>query len=771
MVVHKDFTKVITNQRVSIAQKEKPEWYIENADSIISYVVSNNDKSKTKKFLDAANGIIDEDTYKYVIKNYESILGSKGILYGEMRDVDFLTPIKERYMGEFINMFYNYQVCNNDPSIVLKRNKEKAKIIMDWINQSIINELNNKDFPTNNPSQELPDIEKLIDDKLNDWMDDVVIRGQNRLELINTITEAKRVYQEAYYYWWTCEETYTYREIHNDDVSLQCISPLEYYRLDSGNRYVEDDDAGVRIYKMTIPQIIDRFRDELKDSEIKALEGIMTSASDGYISGVEFIKNLSDFAERKKSFGTTHSDIEAEYKSCNGSLDIYHYVWKTQIKIGILHHFNAINEITESIVDETYKFDKTKGDISIEHEWINQSWGGFRIGGKHSGIYIKPKPIDVQRENINNVSKCKLPYNGIVGLISDNHRNPIPYRILPYLTLYRIYTLQQERSIAKYKSWIIFPESLTSDSTKMTTEERIAAAVKDGTYFIDDADISQNAVNSIRQVSTDALLNYIKLLDDLKRQLKEDAWELANMNNARFGNTKDYGGKAVNEYNFSQALTGSVWSLECFNSFRERDYLANLDYSKVAWIDGKQGSYINPNTNEVEIVDIDGTSDFSDNIGINIRNNNDVQNVLKQMQDIAFAASQNGDFDLAMNAIQSKNIKQISKNIKDAVEAKRQFELQVQKVQEEARAQTEHIISEREIGKQQYESEQNQLDRDNEVVITQMKIESEERIVEAKLKIDVNGNGYLDKDELAARDGGYTKSDIELVKMKKALKE
>lgn len=69
-------------------------------------------------------------------------------MYGEIRDVDFLTPIKERYMGEFINMFSNYQVFNNDPSVTLARNKVLADKVMAYCNQEIINRLNEAGFNT-----------------------------------------------------------------------------------------------------------------------------------------------------------------------------------------------------------------------------------------------------------------------------------------------------------------------------------------------------------------------------------------------------------------------------------------------------------------------------------------------------------------------------------------------------------------------------------------------------------------------------------------------
>lgn len=404
---------------------------------------------------------------------------------------------------------------------------------------------------------------------------------------------------------------------------------------------------------MTIPQIIDRFRDELTDAEMNYLKDIYTvspkyDAPDGIVQ----IFNKTDFAERKAILHTNAEALRSEARLYGKEIDIYHYVWKTEIKQGILKHRDLLGNVVESVVDEDYEFDASAGDIEIEWEWINQVWEGWRIGGCHSGIYIKPRPIEVQRERFNNYSDCKLPYNGIVGLHKDNLRNPIPFRVLPYLALYRIYTLQQERAVAKFKSWLLFPESILADSSDMTTEERLAVANKDSFLPFDDSDAQPNALQSIREVATSAITNYIQMLDNLKQGLKAEAWEAANMNNARFGDAKDYAGKAVNESNYSQAMTGSVWSLECFNLFRERDYVANIDYSKFAWIDGKRGSYVDPTTNKVVVVDIDGSSDFSGNIGIYIRNNADVQNKLNMMKELAFSAGQNDQLEVAIEAIE-----------------------------------------------------------------------------------------------------------------------
>lgn len=760
----------LPDQRVSDKVKQQAKWYIQNADYWISLALGQNDKTITQKFLDAANGLVDKSTYEYVLKNYVDKLGDSAKLYGEIRDVDFLTPIKERYMGEFINMFANYQVFNNDPSATLERNQYLAKRVMEYCNQQIINELNKNGFPTNQESIPQGKIEDVINEVLDNWIDDITITTQKRLELINSVVEAKDKYQQAYFYWWACEEVYTYREVYKDDVYLQVVSPLEYYRVDSGNRYVEDDDAGLRVYTMTIPQIIDRFRDEITDKEIQYLKTIYRSASP-YDSDerISFIKSLEDFAERKSVLSTTDEFLKQESNHWQQAVKIYHYVWKTEVKQGILTHIDQMGNIVETIVDPTYEFDAAFGDISLEWEWVNQVWEGWRIGGQHSGVYIKPRPILVQRERFNDTSCCKLPYNGIVGLNKDNLRNPIPFRVLPYLALYRIYTLQQERAINKFKSWLLFPESILADSDAMSTEDRLAIANKDGLFPFNDTEVTAGATQSIREIATGSLNNYIQTLDGLKQNLKAEAWEAANMNNARFGNTKDYGGKAVTENNYAQALMGSVWSLECFNLFRERDYVANIDYSKFAWIDGKRGSYVDPTTNQVKIVDLDGVSDFASNIGIYIRNNSDVQQKLNMMKELAFSASQNGDIDIAIEAITDNNLISIGKNIKKALEAKREYEMQLQQAQQQAQQQTEQIISQREAAKQQFEAEQKALDREHEVAVEQMKIDSNERIWEARLQVDTNGNGHIDKEEAFAKQGGYTQADVNRVKMEKEL--
>ena len=85
---------VMPDQRASTATKQTKAWYIPNCNYWINLAIGQNDKTVTQKFLDAANGLVDPKTYEYVLRNYIDKVGEKAVMYGEIRDVDFLTPLK-----------------------------------------------------------------------------------------------------------------------------------------------------------------------------------------------------------------------------------------------------------------------------------------------------------------------------------------------------------------------------------------------------------------------------------------------------------------------------------------------------------------------------------------------------------------------------------------------------------------------------------------------------------------------------------------------------
>ena len=401
------------------------------------------------------------------------------------------------------------------------------------------------------------------------------------------------------------------------------------------------------------------------------------------------------------------------------------------------------------MVDEDYVLDPTIGDIDIEYTYVLQCWEAYRFGDKDWGVYTKAQPCVVQREEVNNLNHCKLPYNGLSRLMLLNNPKPIPYRLLPYLALYRLYTLVEERTIMKFRSWLLIPESFLADTNDMTMEERLDAANRDGTLVFDDSEIAkqQPSLQAIKEIANTTMINYLTVLNQIKQSIKQEAYELANMNDQRAGDIQARAGKAVTEMGLNQALMGSVWSLKIFDSFRSRDMEANLDAAKIAWIDDFEGSYIDPNTNEVIQVRVNGTDFVNSNFGIFVGNSAELNEQVRKLEEIAFSAAQNGNFDVAAEAVCNHNVASLRKYIKEAADAQRKFELEREEIQKKWDAEIEQMRSANSEAQRKFDAEQAQLDRDSKEAIAADSNLTQIIVNDAKLQVDKDGNGYISEDE------------------------
>lgn len=740
-------SNIMPEQRVSRSEKSKEGWYVPMADWVIGLGLSASTKLNVAMFIDAANCRYSRKDFEQVLKTYDYPTDSQfAFQYDKIqniRDVDILTPIKEKDMGEFINSYHNYQVYSADPDAITHRNAEIGK----RVGEKMLEKLNTLlSDPNADTSEE--GIESFVRKELENWIDKKVLMEQRTLDYLNSLIEAPRKYVDAYYNWWACNEVYTYRRIINGEVEFEVINPMEYYRVPSGSYFVEDDNYGLRRYQLTLQEIIDKFYNHmdngLTERQLEMIKKlIITSNSNiGTISSAIFME-FRDLFPDKFSFT---SAIKFTKKGLLTNTD--HYVFKTEVKYGILKYWSN-GEECEMEVDETYKLDIVHGDISIEWKWKDEVWEGWRFGVDTFRLYIPPRPIEVPRELATNTGIAKLPYNGISFIHPNSKANPIAYRIKDYIILYRIYTLLEERWITKFKSFLLMPESVLSDSNEMTTEERLQQAEEDGLFPFNDVMFRENPniVNSFKEVTTTAVVEFIKTLHEIKESFKASAWELANMNDARFGQSNPYKGKEVTKYEYNQALKGMVWHMEMFDKFREKDYMANLDYSRFAWINGKKGSYVNPTTGEIEYVDIDGEEHYCANIGIFIGNSSEISNQISALKDIAFSASQNGNYDVAADAVTVSNIPALKMLIKKSTKAAQDFQQKLATAKEELMLQVK-----------QTEATDNQAQREHEITLktselymnyaeAQLKSETAISINEAKLQIDTNGNGYIDKDE------------------------
>jgi hypothetical protein len=769
------------DQLASESEKFSKEWYIPMADYVIATCVRNADKSEITKLLNVANGYIPEEEFRYITKLYGDDGLEEELNKMPIRHIDFLDEIKDKYMGEFSKSYYYYQVYSLDSDSISLMNKQLESMIYSACMQELINILNeqaeaqkqqlaqqesqegidtiNQQQPidTGKESQDIGDVDKFIKEFKDNWKDERVIKAQQRLEFINQTLEVKDKYTTAFYYWWATESCYTYREVIGDMLYFYIISPLDYYRCHNGNKFVEDDDYGVWKQYVSFQGLIDVCRQYLSKDELKEVVSLHKYLSSGGDLAIPIVKwnEMKIFLDTREdnSIPGIVRDNTGERILFNkaSNIEIYRYAYKTPIKHKRLLYMTLSGEVKEKLVTNDYELDESNGDISVHDEWINKVIMGIRIGSAGVAIYSKPRYCECQRERLNNESICKLPFNGISYMVAENARNPVTKRLEDYVKLYRIFTAQLERAANKFRDLLIMPESIMLDSDQMTAAQRLNRANLDSLYPFNDTDTTSSLLQSIREVYTQGVERYITAISNLRTQVRQEALAAVNFNEAREGNLGQYAGKATTEYAMNIAQTGTAWMLDQFNEFRQRDMAANFDWSKVAWVDGMRGSYVDSNTGEVIYLDIDANEGLLDNIGINIMHSAQLEEQIQQLKQYAFNMGQNGNEIVAVESITNRNISQLKKIIKEAGDNVRKFQIDMQKATEEAKQQTETIKAQAKQEEQARELEmlQLKLQSESETAIKVAQIHYQEAIDVMNLRIssgeqDSDGDGYMD---------------------------
>ncbi len=681
----------LPDQRVSDSERKKPEWYIPTIDYIISKAISMNYDTKREcaDNLAAAEGIIDNSTFDYVTKAF-GIIDTNINLPTSVRDVSLILPIKRRYMGEYIRQYKHFQVYHKGIDAVKQRNKELSIQLEQLIAQKLINTLNDNGLATGTNSKPVPDIDAFIKDFEINWIDDKVIESQNILGLLDELTKAELNYTKAFYYYWATDEVYSYRRVIGENIHKEIINPLEYYRIPSGNMFVEDDDMGMRQYTISFNQINEQFADKLSESDILYIRSLQNFNKTSNYKSTIIDDRFSDFNKSRDEYNylsqlPDYNSMSLSTSDISRFTYIYHVVFKSECKIGHLKYIDSLGTPQEKIVDDTYKLNKDLGDIEIKWEWISRMYQAWRVGDQYTGIYIKPELVEPQRQEINSLSKCKSPYNGITGTFDANIRSSICKILKPYEALYRLYHYQRERAIAKYRAGLtIIPESLIQPGSGLTTEQKLKTAKRDDTLYINDEDVNANSLQALKFVGAPGTERYIQVLNELIQSIKNDAMEVADMNQQRFGDVNDSAGKGVTQMAINKAQAGSILLFTLFNKFVETDKEADIDYAKVAWIGNKQGSFLDKKTNKIVYVEVDGEDFFNRNIGIFVGNNAINDEKIQQFRQLAFSASQGGEFAIAADAIELENSTEIHKLIKEADKAKKEFEREMNERQAQA---------------------------------------------------------------------------------------
>ena len=678
-------------QRVSGSEKQKAEWYANCIDYIIDAGLAANDRSEDETMLSIQRGMIPDDFYKKTLNPYNSAKEKYTRFPATMRNLDIMNDIIRRYVSEYFKGIHEFIVGANNPEIVLNKEAKLKEKVLQLAEQAFQQKFeqeyqaavqqaqaNGQDPRQINPQDVMPDIEQFIAQFNEQYIDDESKQAQEVLNYIRSMTEDNIIYLGCFFDYVTLGECFSYTEIKGNKLIKERVPVLEAYPVPNSNFFVEDHDMFARRMWMSYQQIVDTFDESLTDKDRKFLETYYAKDnSTGSVTMLPYSQMFETYPDVCGKFSKEERELfkkdPVRVSEVNNNLyEVWHVVWRGEAKRGILTYINEIGLQTTRIVEEDYELNKEAGDISIEWEYEPQVYEGYRIGHRYTSIYpIKARPIPFNRDG-------KLPYNGIMEILPFMGKFSIIKLITPYQIMRNIFAYHREMVIAKNKLLILMlPESLIASDT----EDKLYKMAADGILLVDDEDDASGIkMQQVRMLNA-SMGDYITQITNLMEATKQEAREMVDMNMQRYGDIAQSAGAATTQEAITRSSMGMVVLVQMFDEFRKHDYNRDIDYAKLAYIDGLDTTYWDILGNK-KFLSLDVNSFVNSDCSTTVRNDAKEQDKVQQLRQWAFSAAQNGDLDMAIAAISGDNVSQIKATVQKFMDIKRQHEKDMQQAEQ-----------------------------------------------------------------------------------------
>ena len=685
------YNGVFPRQRVSGAEKQKQEWYANCIDYVIAMGISFNDRSEAETQLSILHGDIPNEFYKKTLNPYNSNKEKYTRFPATMRNFDIMSDVIRRYVSEYFKGVHEFVVGANNAEVVLRRNARLRQEVAQLAEQAFrmeferrLQELQQQAVQQGtppeqiNPQDAMPDPEQFVKDFNDKYVDDESKQAQDLLDYVRSITQDNTIYLSTFFDYCSIGECYTYSDIRGEKIYKEHIPVLEAYPIPNSNFFIEEHDMFARRMLLSYPQIIDMFDEVLSEKDREFLEKYYdTGGAASSRTQLLYSQYFEYFPDGCEKFTKEEREIYKKEpvniaQQNNNLFEVWHVVWRGEARRGILTYINEVGLQTQRVVDEDYTLNPEAGDISIEWAYEPQVYEGYRIGSRYCAVYpIKARPIAYQRDG-------KLPYNGIMEVLPFMGKFSIIKLITPYQIMRNIISYHREMVIAKNKMLILLlPESLVASDT----EDKIYKMAADGVLLVDDTeDANSQKMAQIRMLNA-SMGDYITQLTNLIEAIKIEAREMVDMNMQRYGEIAQSAGSDTTQEAIARSSMGSVIIVTMFDEMRKRDYQRDIDFAKLAYVDGLQVSYFDDKYNQ-RYLSLDVNSFINSDCTVLVKNDQKELDKLNELRQWAFSAAQNGDLDMALAAITGNNVTQIKETVNKFMEIKRQHEQEMQQAEQ-----------------------------------------------------------------------------------------
>ena len=539
-----------------------------------------------------------------------------------------------------------------------------------------------------------------------------------------------------------------------DDYEVELWNPvLTFYHKSPDARYTSQGNWVGRIDMMTIADVIDKYGYMMTQEQMESLEAVYPVRSAGY--PLQGYQNDGSYYDATKSHAWNTNMPGLAYRQYTSMWDnsvapggdIINWImaegedyapmgtsfllrvttgyWKSQRKIGHLTKIAESGEMIVDIVDESYKItdkpvynnmvikNKTKDTLifgeHIDWIWINETWGGIKIGpnqpsfwgmnspGGVSPMYLgidknKIGPLRFQFKGDSSVYGCKLPVEGAVFSDRNTRSTAMVDLMKPFQIGYNIVNNQIADILVDELGTVILLDqnalprhSMNEDWGKNNLAKAYVAMKNfqmlplDTSISNTENPISNQAFQVMNLEQTQRMLSRVQLATYFKSQ----AFEVIGITPQRLGQEI---GKTDTAKGVEQAVTGSYAQTEVY-FIQHCDYLMprvhQMRTDLAQFYQSRKPSlrlqYMTSNEEKVNF-EINGTDLLSRDINVYATTRANYRALMEQMKQMVMGNNTTGatiyDLGKIMQAESLAEINHVLKNTEKKAQAQRQEEMQ-----------------------------------------------------------------------------------------------
>lgn len=717
-------------------EKDDNQWAKETMESIlrmssIGYSGRSHDISKN---YDVVYGIIDDADYQDLISHYGE---KREDLPNALRNYPLLNTDMNVLKGEKNGMGANFYVTSSNPDVETEKEEVLSRAIWKETNQEFANEFNRNGEDTGVPTQQTRNLREVKEDVDKSFKSQRAIMGQEAINYIYYNEELHDQFLEDFEHYLTSGYAFSWKGVRNNDVKRESLPPTCVdYDKESRTEFVEDGDWALYRVLDYRSRIVEEFYEELTEDQIKHLEtpdstgraSTYFPVGDGLNNGIGPARTDIDRPDEENSRGM---DGTRPHPRQERLIEKIYICWKSLRKVGFLKYRTILGETEEMVVDEDYKPRKELGE-EIEWKWINEVWEGWKIDNQ---FWLGIRPVQNQRNGLNNISECKLPINGRAHTYMNNRNMSFVDMGKPFQITYNIYRYKLNNAIAKAKD-VIAMLDINMVPKGYTPEQWLYTVEKTGVAWTDYSAEALQHMPAQHQNVLNLSLQTIEQYSAILNQVIAEWERVSGVNAQRKAQIGQYQGKATTEQAIIQSNYMTDDYFRKFQRFEQRELQGLLDLSKIAWTEGKKGSYLTP-SERMQMISIDGQSHKESEYTVFVTNSREDLNEKRKAEELIQPHLQAGGYTSdALEILRSNSIDKIYSKIKEAEKVRENRDQELQQSYQEGYKKGKQ----EKVDAAQREQERKDRELDHKITNEQRSTDIEEREVEYDYEIDKEGN-------------------------------